>query len=223
MDASRGSEGAMDVMSMVESAPHPVFVADEEDRILALSAAAEELLGGSGDEVLGRAFHEVLEPRDVFGNRLSADGGPLHAMVRRGEPVQAFDLDVRQLSGRYQRAGLSIVVVLGPEADRYRLVYHVIPRRRRRLTDEAIDLLLKNHGTGVTPRRREDGEETPRLTRREREVLTRLVAGESTSEISAALDIRPNTLRSHTQHILRKLGARNRVEAVSLALRKRLV
>ena len=63
----------------------------------------------------------------------------------------------------------------------------------------------------------------PRLSRREREILGRLAAGESTQEISEALEIRPNTLRTHTQHILKKLGARSRVEAVSFALRKGLV
>ena len=222
MEVTMGSVGAMDVMTMVESAPNPAFAADEEDRVLAVNSAAEEFLGGSREEVLGRAFHEVIEPRDVFGNRVSADGRPLHVMVRHGEPIQAFELDVRQLSGRYARAGLSVVVVLGPEPDRYRLVYHVIPRRRRRRTDEVIDRLLKSHVPEADPPRLAPDEDVPQLTRREREILGRLAAGESTREISDALRIRPNTLRSHTQHILRKLGARNRVEAVLIAIRKNL-
>lgn len=213
----------MDIMSMVESSPHPAFVADEADHLLTLNAAAEEFLGVPRGEALGRAFHEVIEPRDVFGNRLCADGCSLHEMVRRGEPVQAFDLDVRQASGRYARARLAVVVVLGPETGRYRLVYHLIPQRRRRWTDEAIDRLLRGHGGMLPASPRAEVEEAAQLTRREREVLVHMVAGETTREISAALDIRPNTLRSHTQHILRKLGARSRTEAVALALRKRLV
>lgn len=213
----------MDVVKIVESSPHPAFAADEADHVLALNPAAEELLGVPRGEVLGRAFHEVIEPRDVFGNRLCADGCALHEMVRRGEPVQAFDLDVRQASGHYTRVRLAVVVVLGPEDGSYRLVYHLIPQRRRRWSDDAIDMLLRGHGGQPPTPRREDGEAVVELTRREREVLVHMAAGETTREISAALAIRPNTLRSHTQHILEKLGARSRAEAVAFALRKRLV
>lgn len=96
----------MDIAKIVESSPHPAFLADEADRLLAMNPAAEELLGVPVGEALGRAFHEIIEPRDVFGNPLCADGRPLHEMVRRGEPIHAFDLDVRQTSGRHLRARL---------------------------------------------------------------------------------------------------------------------
>lgn len=53
------------------------------------------------------------------------------------------------------------------------------------------------------------------LTRRELQVLQLMANGASNVEISARLYIAPGTVKSHSKHILRKLGAANRAEAVS--------
>jgi LuxR family transcriptional regulator, regulator of acetate metabolism len=56
------------------------------------------------------------------------------------------------------------------------------------------------------------------LTAREREVLQLLAAGASNAAIGEALVISQATVKSHVRHILRKLGATNRTEAVSVYL-----
>jgi DNA-binding NarL/FixJ family response regulator len=56
------------------------------------------------------------------------------------------------------------------------------------------------------------------LTRREVEVLDLLIAGLSDMEMARELTISPSTVAAHTQRILRKLGARNRVQAVVRAV-----
>src|SRR4051812_10091041 len=58
------------------------------------------------------------------------------------------------------------------------------------------------------------GDETP-LTAREREVIELVSAGATNQEIANALVISESTVKSHVKHILRKLGAANRAEAVS--------
>jgi len=55
------------------------------------------------------------------------------------------------------------------------------------------------------------------LTPRELEVLELLAAGLSAAEIGDELTISARTAASHTEHILRKLRARTRAHAVSLA------
>jgi DNA-binding NarL/FixJ family response regulator len=55
------------------------------------------------------------------------------------------------------------------------------------------------------------------LTPREFEVLELLAAGLSAAEIGDELTISARTAATHTEHILRKLGARTRAHAVSLA------
>jgi two-component system, NarL family, nitrate/nitrite response regulator NarL len=52
------------------------------------------------------------------------------------------------------------------------------------------------------------------LTPREHEILRRAARGESNAEIAQAIYLAPTTVKSYLQCALRKLGARNRVEAV---------
>jgi two-component system response regulator FixJ len=56
------------------------------------------------------------------------------------------------------------------------------------------------------------------LTPREREVLDRLVKGESSKIIAAELDISPRTVDVHRAHIMDKLGVRSIAELVRVAL-----
>jgi DNA-binding CsgD family transcriptional regulator len=71
------------------------------------------------------------------------------------------------------------------------------------------------------PRRRPVAE--PRLdmllTRREREVLALMAAGQTNTAIAERLVIAESTVKSHVKHILRKLRAANRADAVSRYLR----
>jgi DNA-binding NarL/FixJ family response regulator len=55
------------------------------------------------------------------------------------------------------------------------------------------------------------------LSQREQEVLTELAQGATTAEIAATLIISTNTVKTHIRHILEKLEAANRAEAVSRA------
>lgn len=214
----------MNISDMLQAATHPILVADAKDQILDLNPAAEDLLGATREDLLGRGFNNVTEFRDVFGNRLCATGCSLHEMIRRGEPIQAFDLDIRKISGAYVRIGISVIVLLSPEGDSYRIIYHLIPRQQRwqRSWSSGETHDGRPNGSTAAPVNGHDPE-APQLTRRERQILSRLVAGERSREISDSLGIRPNTLRSHTQNILRKLKARSKVEAVSMVLRQNLL
>jgi DNA-binding NarL/FixJ family response regulator len=61
------------------------------------------------------------------------------------------------------------------------------------------------------------------LTSRELAVLGLLAAGRTNGEIATELAISPNTVRTHVQNILSKLGARGRHNAVNLARRAGLL
>lgn len=55
------------------------------------------------------------------------------------------------------------------------------------------------------------------LTSREREVLELVASGSTNREIAATLHLSPHTIKEHTSALYRKLGVRNRAEAVRRA------
>jgi DNA-binding NarL/FixJ family response regulator len=59
----------------------------------------------------------------------------------------------------------------------------------------------------------------PLLSEREREVLDLIADGRTNREIAATLYLSPHTVKEHTSALYRKLGARNRTEAVQRAQR----
>lgn len=61
------------------------------------------------------------------------------------------------------------------------------------------------------------------LTDRERDILRLLARGASTRQITEALAISRNTVRSHVQHLLDKLHAHTRAQAVQIAMATQLL
>ena len=61
------------------------------------------------------------------------------------------------------------------------------------------------------------------LTEREREVLVLMVEGQINAKIAEELNVSPFTIKSHVSNILFKLGVASRTEAVTLALRHKIV
>jgi DNA-binding NarL/FixJ family response regulator len=59
----------------------------------------------------------------------------------------------------------------------------------------------------------------PLLSEREREVLGLIAAGSTNREIAEQLYLSPHTVKEHTSALYRKLGARNRADAVQRAQR----
>ncbi len=64
------------------------------------------------------------------------------------------------------------------------------------------------------------GNERKALSERERQVLRLLAEGGSYAEIGSSLFLSPDTVRSHAQRAMQKLGARTRTQAVAVALRE---
>ena len=220
------------VATIVANAARAAVSVDRKNRILHWNDGAIELIGFTAEEAIGRNFQRVIQARDVHGNRLSADHGAFHEMVRIGEAPQSFEIAVITATGKMVRVAVSVVVVLGPKTGEYALVYLMTPMHRRRRADEAIDRLLAQTnlpgvtvpGTPLPTGAEQRGTSNkPRLTRRQLEVLLLLAEGKTSGEIAEELNISVHTVRTHIQGILRTLGAANRLEAVSRALHERII
>jgi two-component system nitrate/nitrite response regulator NarL len=57
-----------------------------------------------------------------------------------------------------------------------------------------------------------------KLTPREKQVLQRIVAGQSTGQMAREMDVAMTTLRSHIGRVLNKLDAHSRVQAAAIAI-----
>ena len=73
------------------------------------------------------------------------------------------------------------------------------------------------------PARERDESRRYRLTPREVEALRLLHQGLTSREIGARLGIRRKTVDAYVGHIVGKLGVRNRVEAVAIAIERGLL
>jgi DNA-binding NarL/FixJ family response regulator len=78
-------------------------------------------------------------------------------------------------------------------------------------------------GLGKTVFERHDRTSTLGLSDRERAVLELMASGSTNPEIAAVLHLSKHTVKEHTSGVYRKLGVRNRTEAVQRAQRLGLV
>ncbi|HEV2924519.1 MAG TPA: response regulator transcription factor [Solirubrobacteraceae bacterium] len=82
-----------------------------------------------------------------------------------------------------------------------------------------IARLVRMAGDGMDVFRDSPANDAPRLTDREREILVLIAEGATNREIAEALFLSPHTIKEHTSTLYRKLGARNRADAVQRAQR----
>ncbi len=54
-------------------------------------------------------------------------------------------------------------------------------------------------------------------------VLKSCANGASTAELAKALYVSPRTAQTHLTHIFKKLGARNRLDAVTIAIQRGII
>jgi DNA-binding NarL/FixJ family response regulator len=82
---------------------------------------------------------------------------------------------------------------------------------------------VRQVGAGMTLFPPKGEQPAPLLSEREREVLGLIASGSTNREIAEQLYLSPHTVKEHTSALYRKLGARNRAEAVQRAQRIGLI
>lgn len=192
--------------AIVESTAQPALVLDSNGLILGWNAAAENLTGRRAEEVVGKPCCEVVAGADVFGNRFCVEDCVLRRMTERREPIHDFQMDVPGARGRAVRVGVSVLALPDPRLSR--VIVHLLHPAEAEV--------------GSTPAPKPPRQKV-QLTERQLEILRLLADGVTTDQTAAALFISATTVRTHVQHILRKLGAHSKLQAVAIARKNDLL
>lgn len=179
-----------------------------------LQSAGYRVLATSVTLVEGIATIEQLHPDVVVLDRNLPDGDGLAALERIRHSAPATR--VLMLTSSNDREVLRAALAAG--CDGY-------VTKSRGITEvlAAVAGIIRGEtpvSTDLGPSNQQETEcRTPSLTARETEVLNLVRAGMTNREISEKLYLSVNTVRNHVAHILDKLGARSKLEAVAIGRR----
>jgi DNA-binding NarL/FixJ family response regulator len=149
------------------------------------------------------------------------DGAGAIRRLRNSQPearaivFTAFDTDERILDA--VRAGAQGYLLKGAPREEIFNAVRVVHMGGSLLQPIVASRLLRHVRQGLLPGR------SPELTARELEVVRLLSRGLTNKEIAARLGIRERTAKFHVGCIMRKFGAGNRTEIVSLAAQQGLI
>jgi len=210
-----------DVKNLVESTADAAFAVDSSGLIVAWNNPAEVMFGLQSSDAIGKACGQIVRGMDECGMVCSEDCSVLRA-TRQRHPLPNFDLQVQTPEGR-KWCNLSVLMVgEGRKAPSYTI--HIV---RPVDVSKKLEMLVRDFVVSETHLPREQAAamisstRTPDretdLTSRVKEVLSMLAKGVRTAGIAEQLHISRTTVSNHVQHIMRKLGAHSRLEAIRRA------
>ena len=212
----------MNGRDIVDSTADTAYAVDGKGRILAWNEAAEKTFGYTGKEVLGCRCWEVLDGRDMFGNRYCGESCPLRGMALTGEPLNRSQLHLKNSLGTRLHVEMSLLVVSGSTRHDREIVHllrdpSLVEKHR---FGQKANGLINGNGNGKL-----NGASNGHmhLSERQHEVLALLAEGQSTKEMAERLFLSPATVRHHVQEVLRRLKVHTRLEAVALSRRTGLI
>ena len=210
-----------EIKRMVSSTSDAAFAVDGEGSVVAWNSAAERLFALPTTDAVGRPCREIVQGTDECGAVCSQDCTVRQAVLVR-HPIGNFDLLISTATGR-QWCNVSVLIAENGIATNPHAIHIIRPiDLRKRLEILVRDFIVTNtnvkaeEAVALIPTTRAAAKDAE-LSNRELEILRLLGSGASTTMIAAQLHISRTTVNNHVQHILRKLGAHNRLEAIRRA------
>jgi PAS domain S-box-containing protein len=206
---------------LVYSSGDAVFATDGAGRIVAWNVAAEQLFGLPAQQAVGQLCGEVLCGVDECGP-VCAPECSVRQAIGQHQRIHNYDLHVQTPRGRQwcNISALTTKVALSHQPYPIHIVRSVDTRKR-------LELLLRDFVVNAAGLPQEQAKRlvtisrTParevKLTSRELEVLRQLAQGAKTAQVAKQLHISRATVNNHIQHILHKLNAQTRLEAIRRA------
>jgi DNA-binding NarL/FixJ family response regulator len=164
----------------------------------------------------------VLMDQDMPGDSLLAT-----RLIRAGMPnIEIIIMTDRLSNGRASQAieaGATGFVVKDIPIASLASAIRAVSNGRAFFHPQINRILLERLGRSSRDQRGRLQRDLERLTPRELDILGELARGNTDREIAAKFVLAEGTVKTHIRHILKKLGARNRTQAVAHVLRKGII
>jgi DNA-binding NarL/FixJ family response regulator len=207
-----------DDQALVRAGFRKILEADSEIEVVAEAADGLEAVEAAGrlgpDVVLMDIRMPNLDGLEATRRLLGGDGQTTRVLI-----LTTFGLD--QYVYEALRAGASGFLLKDAPPEHLLSAVHVIDRGDALLDPSITRGVIEEFAR--RPRRADLARKLEDLTAREREVLELLARGLSNSDIAATFVVSEGTVKTHVASILRKLGLRDRVQAVIYAYESGLV
>lgn len=216
-----------DVKRLVASTSDAAMAVDGYGAIAAWNTAAVELFGIPAERAIGTACDEVMQGMDECGTVCSQDCVVLR-VAREGSPVSSFDIQVATAEGR-RWCNVSVLAADNGERTPPYTIHVIRPIDvQKRLEFAVRDFVIRETSlaadqVGELLSSRRSATRDVELTPRELEVLRLSATSAASSAIADQLGISRATVNNHMQHILRKLDAHTRLEAIRKAERAGII
>lgn len=212
---------ASSVSTMHQSPIRVLLVDDQGIMREGLAAVLErsetiEVVGQAADGATALRLFQELEPDvNIVDLRMSPmDGVDLTQAMRDMNPharvvlLTTYDTDEEVFRGL--KAGASSYLLKDIDSPTLIETIHAVHAGRKAITAEIAAKLAEHVAADA-------------LTARQREVLNCLALGRSNLEIASMLFISEGTVKAHVKAILQKLEARDRTQAITIAMKRGLV
>lgn len=216
-----------EIKKLIEGTADAAFVIAPDGLIAAWNKAAAELFGISEIDAVGNFCSEILRGVDECG-RACGEYCAIRQRARNRQPLKNYDIHV-ETNGKRQWCNVSVLIV---DEDRTNAPYTIHIARpadlRKKFEGLLRDFVISETSLpSINVNEILISKKTPTamtdLTKRELEILERLAKGATTGDIAAELFISRSTINNHIQHILKKLDAHSRLEAVQRAAQVGLI
>jgi PAS domain S-box-containing protein len=213
-----------DLFDLLDHTADAAFAVTDGGEIRSWNAGAEALFGFGRVEAVGKTCFELFQGCGVLGTLVCTENCHVRDCAAHHEAIPDFDLEVNTRSGQRIWVNMSTLVYEDPKSGRRRIVHlarNIEGRKHREALAERM-LLVSKELVEMSDDSMRPAPVNP-LSEQERHVLRCFGEGKSPVDIARELEITAQTLRNHLHHINQKLRTHNRLEAVTHAIRRKLI
>ncbi|MEE9248646.1 MAG: PAS domain S-box protein [Dehalococcoidia bacterium] len=211
-----------DILELIGNADEGVYAVDSEQKIILWNGRAQEILGYSSEEVIGRYCYDLIAGTDDKGKmQCDKNCAVMEAAKSSGRAPSCYCV-VKKKDGKSIWLHTTHVVIPSRDKD-LEAVVHIFRdvseyMEAKELVQRLQAYLSRDPAFATTPTEAQHiPAEKPgvSLTNREQQVIRLLTHGMTANAIAKELVISLATARNHIQNIIDKFGVHSALEAVA--------